>query len=267
MPPACECAVGRLLGVGPWLYACVIRRCPIDWNMPPFIDLSGQRFGRLVAASRDPNPGLVRWICRCDCGTTKSIGAAALRHHGATSCGCYQLECRLRGPNHTHGLSRTREYKAWKHAKGRCFTPTNQSYDRYGARGITMAKAWADSFELFYAELGPRPAGTSLDRIDNSKGYEPGNCRWATKKEQASNTRRNIIIERDGRTWILKDLLDHLGLGDKYSLVRHHLGNGRTFDDAITPKRPSSYGVRRPRRPVQPPLASALTCQPNPEAR
>ena len=90
----------------------------------------------------------------------------------------------------THGLRRTPTYEIWATAKQRCFNPNNQRYRLYGARGITMCERWRNSFQAFYEDMGPRPEGMSLDRINNDGNYEPGNCRWATQQQQVDNSRR-----------------------------------------------------------------------------
>lgn len=106
-------------------------------------------------------------------------------------------------PRKTHGRSRTPEYRAWQDALQRCTNPKNVHFKDYGARGIAVAPEWVSSFEAFFAELGPRPPGMTLDRIDNNEGYKPGNCRWATPTQQALNTRtkRNCPFGIPGVAW------------------------------------------------------------------
>ena len=112
----------------------------------------------------------------------------------------------------THGMSKTPTYSAWCHMKARCLDEGSTDFPRWGGRGITVCQRWQDSFEAFYEDMGEKPKGKSIDRLDNSRGYEPGNCAWVTPKEQARNTRRNVWIEIDGQTKLLTDWLDDLGV-------------------------------------------------------
>jgi hypothetical protein len=153
--------------------------------MPKFIDITGQRFGRLIAVSpahRAKNK-IVYWLCRCDCGGTKVVGGNNLRCGQTKSCGCLQIP----GPV-THGQARvgshTGAYRSWASMWNRCTHPSQKGYDRYKDRPV--CERW-QFFENFYADMGDRPAGLTLDRIDNHKGYFPGNCRWATYFEQRHN--------------------------------------------------------------------------------
>ncbi len=156
------------------------------------LDLVGQRFGRLVVASRAASDarGEARWSCRCDCGGTKTTRGSLLRSGNATSCGCAQLESAKRSGasrrQHGHSFPRSPTYRTWRAMLGRCESPGTNSFDQYGGAGVTVCQQWHD-FEVFLKDMGERPAGKTLDRIDNSKGYEPANCRWATPKEQAAN--------------------------------------------------------------------------------
>lgn len=146
-------------------------------------DMSGLVFGRLTVLSRNGSDTAgARWDCVCSCGSYVNTRGSALRCGGSTSCGCYNRDIIT-----THNKSKSGAYKSWRAAKERCYVTTNKRYPRYGGRGIEMDDSWKDSFAKFYKDMGDRPEGTSLDRIDNSKGYIHGNCRWATPSEQSSN--------------------------------------------------------------------------------
>ena len=157
-----------------------------------FIDLTGQRFGRLVVKRRTDNAkyGGARWLCTCDCGENTTCLSGNLRGGKSKSCGCFNKEIAIKTRT-THGMSGTREYVTWRSMKNRCQNPNSTVFDHYGGRGITICKEWVDSFETFYRDMGDKPNGLTLDRIDTNGDYTPSNCRWATQSVQCRNQRRN----------------------------------------------------------------------------
>jgi hypothetical protein len=132
-----------------------------------------------------------------------------------------------------HGMYKRPEYDTWKQMKQRCYNPKCQRYNRYGARGIKVCDRWRDSFEAFYADMGPRPsAAHSIERDDNNGDYEPGNCRWATKAEQNRNRGDNVILGHDGRSMTMAEWAREIGMGAK--TLEYRIKGGWTIHDALT---------------------------------
>lgn len=176
------------------------------------MDLSGERYGRLTVLRLSHRVKCVNyWECACDCGAVSIVSASNLRAGHVRSCGCFRRQ-RITKINATHGMSHTPEHRTWASMNSRCTNPKDPSFPRYGGRGISVCERW-QSFENFIEDMGgARPAGTTIDRIDNDGNYEPGNCRWATVKQQSNNRRSNVLLTIDGETRTISAWAEAKGL-------------------------------------------------------
>lgn len=152
-------------------------------------DLTFRTFGKLWVLSpiEERKHKEIQWLCLCECGHKKIVPASRLRNGTTRSCGSGCLPRNYyKG---THRLSGSSTYVSWQRLRQRCTDPNYPDWPRYGGRGIKVCDRWLDSFENFLADMGERPKGLSIDRIDNDGNYEPGNCKWSTASEQAKNRR------------------------------------------------------------------------------
>jgi hypothetical protein len=194
------------------------------------IDLTGQRFGRLVVLHRAPckTPGRARWAVLCDCGTQKAVNGKELRNGDTSSCGCLHREM-VGDQFRVHGEHGSAEFWAFHNAKCRCNNPNLPEYQNYGGRGIEFC---FDSMEQFILEVGRRPTPEhSLDRIDVDGNYAPGNVRWATRNVQANNRRNNRKLTFQGKTQGITAWEKELGLSR--CAIRNRLKNGWSVDEAL----------------------------------
>jgi hypothetical protein len=164
-------------------------------------DYAGMRFGKLtVERIVGKYYGKTLWRCRCDCGKSVDVPSNRLNTKRFRSCGCAVKEILT-----THGGTRTPLYRVWAAAKDRCFCQSNKQYRDYGGRGIGMCDEWRNDFAAFRRDMGPRPVGTSIERVNNDGDYEPSNCVWASREVQCRNKRNNIWLEIDGVSAIASD--------------------------------------------------------------
>ncbi|SOY65623.1 conserved hypothetical protein [Cupriavidus phytorum] len=196
-------------------------------KMPPRVDLTGQRFGRLTVIEWGFNG---KWLCQCDCGKEHRAQGYKLKTGETKSCGCAKADI-SREKATRHGMADSRVHRSWMSMRQRCENPSDGAYGRYGGRGIKVCERWS-AFENFLADMGPMPDDCTLDRIDVNGDYEPSNCRWATYREQARNQRTNRKITHAGKTMCLAGWADELGIGR--STLAYRLKSGLTFEQAIS---------------------------------
>lgn len=201
-------------------------------------DETGKTYGRLQVVSRAVSfDDKATWLCKCSCGSDHITSGDSLRTGKVKSCGCYRKSgeaVKTHGQgSYLRGVSPT--YKSWQEMKARCSNPKHISYPNYGGRGISFAPEWAE-FEKFFADMGPRPSGTSLDRCDVQLGYSKDNCKWSGRVEQNNNRRNVQLIEHLGKSQSLAMWCRELHLPYARTYNRF-VSKQEPFEQAITPKR------------------------------
>ena len=214
-------------------------------------DLTGRRFGRLVVLKRtndhvkkNGNKQTV-FLCRCDCGNVRKVLAYNLKNGHSLSCGCLGFERRTQVRT-KHRETGTRLYRIWYHMRERCNREQNNRFTVYGGRGIKVCEAWDKSYEAFrsWALQNGYSENLTLDRKNNDLWYSPENCRWATPKEQANNTRKNRLISYNGITRTLSEWSDIVKI--KQSTIAHRLNAGWSVEKALfMPLRGERNGTSR----------------------
>ena len=195
---------------------------------------TGQRFGRLVAIEfvGKVHRSVPRWRFKCDCGAERTCQVYDVLRVKVPSCGCLRRENPGRAPS--HGMRYTQEYNSWCHMLGRCTNPKHMYYSDYGGRGVEVCRKWSDNFEAFFSDVGPKPSPShSIDRHPNKNGnYEPGNVRWATKKEQARNRRNTRMVSYRGTEMPLAEACEIAGAN--INTVAYRLTRGWSVDRAFS---------------------------------
>lgn len=209
------------------------------------IDLTGQKFNRLLAVRIQIKTHTYNgreckkayWECLCDCGKTVLVRSDSLKKGTTKSCGCFNSD-RVTTHGRTRDVNgrRTPEFRAWQMLKQRCYNRGSCSYQNYGGRGIAVCSRWLESFENFFADMGLRPSSKhSIERKDNNGPYAPGNCYWATDREQMNNRRNTPMLTLNGVTKSLSYWADELNLS--IPLIWNRLRRGWSHADALGPIR------------------------------
>jgi len=201
--------------------------------MPAFIDRTGVKYNKLTVSSYSHKKGKRHfWLCICECGNKSVVTGDNLVSGGTKSCGCLKAK---------HGKIGTSEYQSWESMRQRCNNKNHVSYERYGGAGISVCPEW-DDFSIFLNDLGSKPCESyTIDRIDCAKGYEPGNCRWASKSEQNINrkpyskgmVKEKGVYERKGKYQVFLTR----------NKAQRYLGTFPTIEEAVKVRKIAAEGI------------------------
>lgn len=200
-------------------------------KVPKAPDIAGLRFGRLTVVARvgSDNNGNSRWLCSCDCGEQRNVLAQSLRNGATRSCGCLNRELVAKRETR-HGQTGTSTYRTWDAMLQRCTNPKHRKWPDYGGRGIQVCESWK-KYEDFFSDMGARPDGMTIDRIDNDGDYTPENCRWATPTEQMNNRRNNRVFVINGERLTLSQACRKFQINK--STARNRLSRGMDIEAAM----------------------------------
>lgn len=203
--------------------------------MKKYEDFTGQRFGRLTVLFKtgETKYGKALWRCKCDCGNFKDTIGMSLKNGDVQSCGCLQKEVRksnaLKLKREKHGMANSRLYRIYHDMVSRCYGKSINGYENYGGRGISVCVEWLgeDGFTNFmeWALANGYNDELTIDRLDSNGNYEPSNCKWSTRKQQANNTRTTIFLEYNGEKYSLSEWSERTGIrkGTIYARIRKGL--------------------------------------------
>lgn len=201
----------------------------------PVKDLSGKKFNYLTVIKQEGfvvrdkgRKGNALWLCRCECGNTTIVDSSKIQSGRKKSCGCMKDSHKT-----THGMSRTATYQTWENMIQRCTNPNATKFHQHGGRGIAVCQRWLESFANFLADMGEKPDDKTLDRINNDGNYEPSNCKWATKEEQANNTRANRYFETSQGVYTMAQIARIVGVTPQS--IEERVKAGTRGDDLLRP--------------------------------